>query len=176
MVEPLRIDELLRVLVHHRVEFVLVGGVAAILHGSPLTTEDLDVVYAVEPGNCRRLARALREMDAMYRDPAGRRISPDEGRLESLRLHLLDTRFGRLDLLRAIGAGSRYEDLLGRSRRMSVEEMEIRVLELDAIIESKEAAGRPKDLYQLPYLRQLSRESRGDVESSEAPDDEPEHG
>lgn len=153
-------DEILRVMARHGVEFIVVGGVAAILQGSPLTTEDVDVVYRSSEENHHRLAEALRELKALYNDPAGRHIEPNVHRLATMRMHLLKTRCGRLDLLRSIGNDLTYEDLLGRSQEYNIAEYRVRVLDLEAIIETKEHAGRPKDQHALLFLRQLQHEIR----------------
>ncbi len=158
MATELRFDEVLRVLIRNEVEFIVVGGVAAILQGSPLTTEDIDVVYVSSEENNTRLAKALRELDATYFDPAGRQVEPDVSRLASMRMHLLTTNCGRVDLLRTIGKNLAYHDLVERSRVLEVEEFRVRVLELEVIIETKEHANRPKDRYQLLFLRQLLAE------------------
>ena len=153
-----RFDEALAVLARHEVEFLVVGGIAAILQGSPLTTLDLDVVYDTSEANCRRLVEALAEMDASYADPAGRTIRPDVERLRSLRVHLLDTRLGRVDLMRTVGEGLGFEELIGRTLEIEVDASRVRILELEAVIETKEQAGRPKDRAHLPFLRQLLAE------------------
>lgn len=77
-------------------------------------------------------------------------------------MHLLNTNRGRLDLLREIGEGSDYGSLVDRSKTMVIDDMEIRVLDLEAIIESKTVAGRPKDLAALPFLRALMKLNSGD--------------
>lgn len=160
MPAEVRFDEALRILTRHEVEFIVVGGIAAILQGSPLTMGGVDVVYLASEENCRRLAEALDEMDASYADPAGRRILPDAARLASVRVHLTNTSCGRVDLMRTVGNDLAYRNLIGRTRVLEVAELEIRVLELEAIIETKEQADRPKDRYQLPFLRQLLAEIR----------------
>ncbi len=74
--------ELLRILTKHNVDFIIVGGVCAVLHGSPVTTFDMDIVHSREPENLIRLTDALKEIDARYRGhPA--RIEPDAGKLAS---------------------------------------------------------------------------------------------
>lgn len=145
---------LLRTLGHHRVDYIVVGGVAALLEGAPILTFDLDVLIATEPENLDRLLAALRELGARYRDPAGRHLVPDRAKLEEFRLHLLLTDLGALDLLRTIGRGATYRDLLPRTVPYRLGEVEVRVLALEAVIESKEQAGRGKDLAALPTLRQ----------------------
>ncbi len=158
MATELRFDQVLRALTRNEVEFILVGGVAAILQGSPLTTEDVDVVYLVSAENNLRLAKALEELEAYYLDPAGRHIEPDVSRLAAMNLHLLKTSCGRVDVLRTIGKGLTYHDLVERTRVLDVAEFRVRVLDLETIIETKEHADRPKDRYQLPFLRQLLTE------------------
>lgn len=155
-----RFDEALAVLTRHEVAFIVVGGIAAILQGSPLTTEDVDVVYLVSEENLLRLVAALGELEASYADPAGRTIRPDLERLSTLRVHLLNTLYGRVDLMRTIGRDQSYEQLIDRARVLDIGSARVRVLELAAIIETKEQADRPKDRYQLPFLKQLLAEIR----------------
>jgi hypothetical protein len=152
-----RFAELLRTLADHEVRFVVVGAVAAVLGGAPITTFDLDVVFEPSEQNLDRLLGALVDLDATYWDPAGRRIEPDAGRLRSQRLHLLETRLGRLDLLREIGAGLGWGAVVARSHEVRAAGRTILVLDLEAVIESKESAGRDKDLASLPLLRETLR-------------------
>jgi hypothetical protein len=145
---------LLKVLLHHEVEFLVVGGVAAQLEGAPILTLDLDVLYQKTPKNLSRLLAALQALRARYRDPAGRHIEPDREKLETLRMHLLLTELGALDLLGEIGAGLRFQDLVGRTIAYELGAARVRVLELAAVIETKEQANRAKDRAVLPVLRQ----------------------
>jgi predicted nucleotidyltransferase len=158
MATELRFDEVLRVLSRNGVQFILVGGVAAILQGSPLTTEDVDIVYLASEQNNISLAKALGELEAHYFDPAGRQIEPNASRLASMRMHLLNTNCGRVDVLRTVGKDLAYPDLIERSRELEIAELRVRVLDLETIIETKEHADRPKDRYQLLFLRQLLAE------------------
>ena len=145
---------LLRVLLRHEVEFFVVGGVAAQLEGAPILTFDLDVLYDKAPENLGRLLAALRELKSRYRDPAGRHIEPDLEKLATLRLHLLLTELGALDVLGTIGNGLIYRDLVGRTLAFELGESRVLVLELAAVIETKEHANRDKDRAVLPVLRQ----------------------
>ncbi len=153
MDDELRFLDILRILVRHEVEFVVVGGVAAILEGAPIATFDLDVVFHRTDGNNVRLAAALRELNAFYKDPAGRRIVPDLTKLATFRHHLLRTDLGPLDVLRRIGNELTYEVLIERSFEYEVAGLRLRVLGLEAVIESKEFADREKDRAVLPILR-----------------------
>jgi hypothetical protein len=145
---------LLRALLRQGVDFFVVGGVAAQLEGAPILTFDLDVLYDKTPENLARLLAALRELKARYRDPAGRHIEPDAEKLATLRLHLLLTELGALDVLGSIGNGLTYQDLVGRTILYQLGESQVRVLELAAVIETKEQANRDKDRAALPVLRQ----------------------
>ncbi len=100
---------------------------------------------------------ALREVDAIYRDPAGRHIVPDVERLLAGKIHLLETRSGYLDVLTAIGAGLTFEDLEPRSISMEVAGLTVKVLDLAVVIETKEHANRPKDRAVLYELRETLR-------------------
>ncbi len=160
MATELKFDEVFRALIRNEVEFIVVGGVAAILQGSPLTTEDVDIVYLCTEENNTRLAKALAELEAHYFDPAGRHIEPDASRLASLKMHLLKTSSGRLDVLRTVGKDLGFHDLVDKARAFEVAELRVRVLDLETIIETKEYADRPKDRYQLLFLRQLREEIR----------------
>lgn len=150
---PNKFLQQLQILVHHEVDFIVVGGVAAVFEGAPIVTLDLDIVYDSSPANNERLAAALRQLNAIYRDPAGRRIVPDLPKLDTMKLHLLLTDLGGLDVLTSIGQDLTYQDLLCRSSMYEVAGLQVRVLDLDAIIETKAFADRDKDRAVLPILR-----------------------
>lgn len=148
-----RYFELLEALESHSVDFMIVGGVAAVLEGAPITTLDLDVLYDTRAENLDRLLAALLNLDARFRDPAGREIRPDLNRLRSLRMGLLQTRLGPLDVLSEIGDHWTYDDLLDASSERTVGDLRVRVLTLGKLIEAKELANRDKDRAMLPLLR-----------------------
>jgi hypothetical protein len=150
--------ELLKALDRGGVEHVVVGGVAAILEGAPIATLDLDIVCRLDDDNLVRLATLLEELDASYRDPAGREIRPTLERLRNNKINLLDTRFGPLDVMQSIGSGWEWSELIDRSHRLRVGDLEVWVLDLPSIIESKELANREKDRAMLPVLRRCLEE------------------
>lgn len=154
---PLNSAELLEVLGRHGAETIVVGAVAAVMAGAPLVTFDLDLVYRRTDENLDRLVSALAELGATYRDPAGRRILPTRERLATMRLHLLETALGGLDLLTSVGDGLAYDDLLGSSTLMELRGRPLRVLSLAAVIATKEFANRPKDRAALHVLRETLR-------------------
>jgi hypothetical protein len=153
----LRFREALALLLRHNVEFIVVGGVGALLQGSPLSTLDLDIVHNRTPENIQKLQLALAEMHAHYRIKPG--LSPTASHLESNGHQLLATDFGSLDVLAVIGRASDFESLLPFCRMTTVEGSgEVRVLELSKLIEVKEETAGDKDRAQLPILKQVLRE------------------
>jgi hypothetical protein len=143
---------IIRVLTQHGVDFILVGGVAAILEGAPVSTFDVDVVVPREDDR-KRLLSALQELNAHYLDPAGRHIVPDLVKLDSMRMNRLRTDLGDLDVLTSIGNGLSYSDLVGETETYEVDGSPIRTLKLAMIIRSKEEANREKDRAVLPILK-----------------------
>jgi len=156
----------LETLLHHEVEFIIVGGVAAVLEGAPILTLDLDILYYQTSENTTRLLAALEEMGARYRDAAGRHFVPDVSKLATFRLHLLETNLGDLDVFGRIGQDQSYADLFDRTNEYEVGGLSVRVLELEAVIETKKQANRDKDRAMLPVLLRT-------LEMKRAEDDEP---
>jgi len=162
---PTRPDflRILGVLSEHEVEFIVVGGVCAVLHGAPVTTFDLDLVHGRDPENLEKLVSALGELGAYYRGHGSKRLAPRVSDLRSDGHHLLMTDAGPLDLLGVVGDGETFESLTGRAEEMGVgEELKVQVLDLPTLIELKEHAGREKDLAVLPVLRATALEKETD--------------
>lgn len=135
----------------HRVRFLLVGGVAAVIEGAPVATFDLDIVPERSTRNVDRLVAALADLEARYRErPA---LVPAAGALRGAGHHLLMTRHGPLDVLGAIGRERDYRALSPRCRRRVVAGTPVRVLDLETQIEIKEELGFAKDRAVLPLLR-----------------------
>jgi hypothetical protein len=163
------------VLERHGVEYVVVGGIAAQAHGATRATNDLDCVPRSTVENLQRLAVAMRQLGARLRVGG---MSDDEARqlpvvldaemLARLRVSTWVTDAGLFDVLMDIPApdGGRraYTDLVLRSdqRRASGVHVVVRVASLRDIIESKEAAGRGKDVEALQELRTLERGPAGE--------------
>ena len=144
-----------------RVEFIVVGGLSAILNGAPVTTFDLDVVHSRDPQNVARLLSALETVDAIYRIQPERRLRPAASHLESAGHQNLITRYGPLDLLGAIGNGLSYADLVPHSAEKDLGEgFRCRVLNLEMLIALKEELGGEKDRAVLPILRRTLEERK----------------
>lgn len=155
------ISSLLRTLVEHDVDFLVVGGVCAVLHGAPVSTFDLDIVPDRSEENLVRLLHALLSIDAVHRDLAGRSIAPDVSRLRGPGHNLFMTCSGPLDVFGTIGRGRDFSALISRSRSVDVGDgLTVRVLDLDALIDVKREVGRDKDLATLPVLVRTLEERR----------------
>jgi hypothetical protein len=154
-----RFKDALDVLARHGVDFVVVGGVAAVLAGAPISTFDLDIVPARNPENLLRLLAALNELDARYRDTTGRILRPEAGGLAGPGHHLLMTACGPIDVLGTIGHGDGYEQLLEDVVERPIGDHQVRTLGLASLIRTKEASGRAKDLAVLAILRRTLEES-----------------
>ena len=90
--------EILKILAKHKVDFIVVGGVCAVIHGAPVTTFDLDMVHSRSQDNLSRLVSALRELNAYYRGRGDQQLRPELSHLSSPEHQLLMTKFGPLDV------------------------------------------------------------------------------
>lgn len=152
----------LETLKRHSVDFIVVGGVSAALHGAMSLTFDLDIVHARNEANIARLLQALDSLDACYRLQPEKKLRPQASHLSSPGHQLLMTRFGPLDLLGSLTGSRTYDDLLPYTTEMEVgQNVRVRVLDLDTLIQVKEETGGDKDKAVLPILRALLREKRG---------------
>jgi hypothetical protein len=150
---------LLGTLVRHNVDFIVVGGAAAIAHGSVRLTSDLDIVYQRTPTNLDRLVAALVEHQPYLRGaPPGLPFRWDKTTLlRGLNFTLISS-LGDIDLLGEIPGGGNYEDLLPGAIELSLFGMRCRCLSLGQLIRAKRAAGRPRDLDVLAELEAIQEE------------------
>jgi hypothetical protein len=153
-VSPLAADQLrlLEALHRHGVEFVVVGGVAAQLHGWEGATADLDIAVSRDATNVERLNRALASVGA------GKGVVGGLGTA-------FRTRHGRLEIVRRADGIGEYADWLRNADTHQIEEgLTVVVAARDDIVRSKEASGREKDRAALPQMRrdfgERDRESR----------------
>jgi len=149
----------LEILVDSGVEFIIVGGLAATVHGSARLTEDLDVVYRRTPENLDRLARSLAPHDPYLRGaPPGLPFVLDADTLRRGLNFTLTTQFGPLDLLGEMTGGGSYDEILPDTVEAVLFGRRCRVLGLKALILAKRAAGRPKDLEAIAELESILEE------------------
>lgn len=154
----LDVERLLQVLTDAGVDFVVIGGIAAVLHGSPRATFDLDVCFAAETANLERLGEALGRLDARLRGvPDDVPFVPDGATLRRIEALMLSTTAGDLDVLRSPSGAPRYDVLARRADRVKIGGREIRVASVEDLMAMKAAAGRPKDQADLAELEAILR-------------------
>jgi hypothetical protein len=159
-IAPLDPERLLEVLSRHKVKFVLIGALAARMHGFPRLTADADITPAGDKPNLERLASALKELDAkVYTEsvPEGLAFDCSATALSRARMWNLVTNAGRLDIAFEPAGVDGYDDLKNDAERFEAFGVQFLVASLEDIIRSKEAAGRPKDLDDVAILRALKR-------------------
>ncbi|MBI2391567.1 MAG: nucleotidyltransferase [Deltaproteobacteria bacterium] len=138
------------------VEFVLIGGVAVLVHGHVRATLDLDVCYARTPENLERLVAALGPIHPRLRGaPEGLPFFFDVQTLRNGLNFTLVTDDGDLDLLGEVTGVGGYADLALQAVSTEVYGFSVKLISLDDLIRAKAAAGRPKDLLDLEALRAL---------------------
>lgn len=157
-------EVLLRALEEAGVRYVVIGAQAAVIHGAPVVTRDLDVTPARDGENLERLAAALRVLDARLRvpnDPEGVPFPIDPQMLASSVAWTVTTRAGDLDLVFEPAGTRGYDDLRQDATQVEVGPgLVVPVASLVDVIRCKQASGRPKDQAHLPLLRQTLEEIR----------------
>lgn len=151
-------DAIVEVLARHGVNFIVIGGFAAIAQGSPIPTQDIDVVPATDRDNFARLSVALKELDAKVRAVELDEPLPfdhDGDSLAAARIWNLTTKFGDLDITQVPSGTQGYDDLKRDAIEIQLRGVHILIASLADIVRSKEAAGRDKDRLALPVLREL---------------------
>jgi hypothetical protein len=151
-----QLEQILERLIQSEVEFVVVGGFAAMAHGSPLITQDVDICLRPSGGNWMRLQDALDGLHPVHR------MTPDKRALEltvefcrALKSLYLDTSWGQLDCLSEVDGVGDYEKIVTDSEELELPFGLCRVMSLDALIQSKEAIARPKDILALTHLKAI---------------------
>ena len=140
------------------VDFILVGGLAAVVQGAPVTTMDVDIVHDQSPENITKLFKFLKSVDAVHRRPDNKLIAPKKEDLSGIGHTQLVTRLGPLDVLAVIEQGKSYKDLLEHTVEIEFRGHTIRVLDLKMLIQFKRASRDPKDRQRLPVLEETLRQ------------------
>ena len=159
-IAPFDPERLIRALSKHRVKFVLIGALAARLHGFPRLTADADITPASDKPNLERLAAALKDLDAkVYTQsvPGGLDFDRSAAALGRAQMWNLVTSAGRLDIAFTPAGTKGYEDLAEGAEKFEAFGVQFLAASLDDIIRSKEAAGRAKDRDDVVLLRALKR-------------------
>jgi hypothetical protein len=167
--KALRLRPLIAALDRHGVDFVVVGGVAGLAHGSSYPTYDLDVAYSRDPGNLRHLVAALTEIGVTLRAaPENLPFQLDAQTFADGANFHFDTEFGSFDILGDLAGIKSYESLRKHSKSERIGGVDIRIASLDDLIAMKRAANRVKDqLMVLEYVELAEEIRRREAEEDE---------
>jgi predicted nucleotidyltransferase len=152
------LSEVLKGLLEAGIDFILVGGLAAVIQGAPVTTMDVDIVHNQSPENISKLLSFLKSVDAFYRRLDDKLIRPKKEDLSGKGHALLTTRFGPLDVLAVIEEEKSYGDLVDHTVEIDFRGHTLRVLDLKMLIQLKRTSTDPKDKQRLPVLEETLRQ------------------
>ena len=154
---PGNLTSLLTALANAGVEFVLVGGLAAVSQGASMTTQDVDIVHRRTTANVDTLLAFLASVNAHYRGRSGAPLPPSRDAVMGAGHNLFMTDLGPLDVLGAIEGGRGYEDLVADAIELDVKGQRIRVLSLRVLAELKRGSTAAKDKITLATLEETLR-------------------
>jgi hypothetical protein len=157
MVPSTDLSTLLDRLLEAEVEFVLVGGLAAVVQGAPITTFDVDIVHRRTPDNVDRLLAFLSQVGARYRGRPDPPLPPSRTALLGPGHSLLMTELGPLDVLGVIENGAGYDQIASGALVLTIAGGSLKVLSLETIVALKQGSTEPKDKLRLPILQALLR-------------------
>ena len=152
------LSEVLEGLLEAGVDFILVGGLAAVIQGAPVTTMDVDIVHNQSPENIAKLLAFLKSVDAFHRRLDDKLIEPGEDDLSGKGHARFTTRLGPLDVLAVIEEGRSYGDLIDHTVEIEFRGHTLRVLDLKMLIQLKKTSTDPKDKLRLPVLKETLRQ------------------
>lgn len=154
--------EILRRLNQHGAEYVLVGGMAGVLHGSSLVTEDVDVCAPFDSHNLARIIAALGDLNPRHRmNPNHPPLALDPAALAGFRNLYLLTDLGQIDLLSEITGLGGYSEVSRHTVGAQLKDLSCRILSIDALILARRSVGRPKDLQAAAELEAIRQRLHG---------------
>lgn len=155
------LNRLLQRLIEADVDFVIVGGIGGVLHGSSLVTRDLDVCAVLTAENLEKLRATFRDLHPTHRLTTNRLSfleNPEPG--VALKNLYLQTDFGPLDLMSSITGVGDYARVAASASEVELFGHQVRVISIEDLIAAKEALGRDKDLLAAKELRAILERSR----------------
>ncbi len=151
------LSAILEGLLKAEIQFILVGGLAAVVQGAPVTTLDVDILHRRSSENISTLFSFLKSIGAIYRRPDDKVIAPKQEDFSEGHV-LLSTPLGPLDVLAFIEDGKTYEDLLGQTIELEFRGYTLRVLDIRMLVELKRKSNDPADKQRLAVLQETLRQ------------------
>ena len=136
------------------IEYIIVGGLAAVAQGAPVTTFDLDIVHRQTEENILKLLTFLKSIDACLRRPDDKIIEPTAEDFKAKGHLLLKTKYGPLDVLAFIEKAQGFEELIANSTEIDFQGYKVNVLNLETILELKRDSKDPRDRQRLPIYEE----------------------
>jgi hypothetical protein len=158
--QPLDAERIFSVLVRHRVEYIVIGGIAVQVYGHVRMTNDIDLIPSPVPQNLERLADALNQLDARVLNPGSEHLGIDAQMLPRATLWQLATRHGDIDVLHDAPGAAPFPQLRERALLIRLGEHPIPIASRDDLIKMKRAAGRPVDLADIAALTESEHQAQ----------------
>lgn len=156
-----QLNQLLARLIKAEVEFVLVGGLAASIHGSSLTTRDVDVCCRFTTANLMRIQHALEDQHPVHRMRPDLPVALTPELCAQLKNLYIKTNLGVIDCLGSVLGVGDFDEVLKHSMEIELPVGKLRILDLDTLILAKEAMGRPHDILTVQQLKAVRRAEAG---------------
>ena len=154
--------DLIKRLIKAKVDFVIIGGFAGVVHGCTYVTQDMDICCDFTPENLLRLQKAIADFNPVHRmTPKRQKLHLTKKNCETLKNLYLDTDIGQLDCVSFVDGVGDYQQAKSASGLVKVETLQLPVLGLDALIKAKKAMNRPRDklaVTQLEAVKKLKKQ------------------
>lgn len=148
---------------NHNVEFVIIGGLAGIIHGSTRTTQDIDICCKFSPENLRKLFDAVKDEHPVHRmNPKHPVLILNDDIIKNFKNLYLDTDIGQLDCLGEVQGIGQFDEVLNNSITIDIDKKTYKVLSLDALIKSKKALNRAQDKQDILQLEAIKQAKKGE--------------
>jgi len=164
--EETGLSALLNGLLDAGIEFILVGGLSAVVQGAPITTMDVDIVHRQTDENIHKLIDFLKSIDAYHRRLDDKMIEPANEHISGKGHSLFTTRLGPLDVLAVIEKGLAYKELIDHTIAIEFRGHIIRVLDLETMVILKRSSKDPRDKQRLPVLEETLQQKKSNERSS----------
>lgn len=149
---------LLKILTKSKVDYVVIGGFACVVHGYTYVTQDIDLCLDFTIDNLMRLQKAIKTLHPVHRmTPKKIKLNLTEENCSHYKNLYLNTDKGQIDCISYVDGVGDFKTVKGRSILIEINKIKISVLDIDAIIESKQALNRDKDLQALIQLKTLKK-------------------